>query len=1008
MRKILFTLLFALSVGYVTAQDVIRGIVKDETNQEMPGATIFIKGTTNAAVSDAEGRFSIKAPKVFPFTITISLVGYKSQDVEIYELSEEDIEVSLNLDNVLNEIVVVGYGTQKREDFTGSVASVPTDLKLQPVSSPERLLQGSISGVQVTQSSGQPGAGVSVRVRGGTSITAGNEPLYVIDGFPVYNSETGADAGVTSGPKINPMSFFNPSDIESIDVLKDASATAIYGSRGANGVIIITTKKGKHNFSSVNYDGYYGVQSVLHKVPLLNAEQWGSLKNDALADSGKPALYTADQLSQLGKGTDWQDEAFHSAVIQNHSLSFLSGTDRSTVAISGNYFKQDGIIRFTGFDRYSGRINLEHEFNSRFKVNAFITGSTTRADVAPDGLVPAILQMPPVIPVRDDNGNFVVQNTYGTAVGNPINTLYNQINKTTTNRFLMNGSGEYTIIEGLTAKVLLGADIISNKQNRYLPSTVYEGRPGGFATVGSLSTTNWLNENTLNYKKIVDDHSFDILIGNTQQQSVTETFSAASSNFVNDKLTFNDLKSGAVLGQPQSYYQKWVLQSYLARFNYAFKDRYFLTLTARSDGSSRFGSANKWGTFPSAAIAWNATREEFMKSIPQISLLKFRFSAGLTGNQEIDPYKSITRLTYLRYNFANTLVAGFAPTTHGNADLGWEKTTQYDFGIDLGVLDNRINLVTDLYYKRTNDLLLEVPVPYTTGIESEFQNLGSVENKGIELGINTQNFVGKFQWTTSLIFSANRNKVLDLGPGVDNFIPIDPSNTPRPSGIVQVGQPLGSFYMYKTNGVFQAGDDFSLSPLAKTEPGSQKYQDVNHDGQITQAGDRTIVGNSQPKFLASITNTFKYKNFDLTIFFQSSYGNKIFNNTRAELETGSGFIGAYGTLANRWTPTNTNTDMHRAVEDPSPTLSDRFVEDGSYLRLKNLTFGYTLPQTIASKARFSKVRIYVSGQNLLTWTNYTGFDPEVSRNGQSALNSGIDNGVYPNSKSIMGGLSLSF
>lgn len=1010
MRKFLTTVLFMiLSFEFGMAQEIVRGVVKDDSGEALPGSTVFVRGTNIATTTDAEGSFSIKPPKEFPFTITINLVGYKTQEVEVYELSEEALDVTLKIDNILDEIVVVGYGTQKREDFTGSLASVPTELKTQPVSSPERLLQGAISGIQVTQSSGQPGGSVSIRVRGGTSITAGNEPLYVVDGFPIYNSENSADAGVTSGPKINPLSNINSTDIESIDVLKDASATAIYGSRGANGVIIITTKKGRHNESSLSYDGYYGVQSVLKKVDLLNAAEWGSLKNDALRDSGKPALYTDEQLSQLGKGTDWQDEAFRAAPIQSHSLSLSTGGEKTTLALSGNYFNQQGIIVGTGFDRYSGRLNIDHEINDRFKVAAYLTGSVTRADVAPDAVVPALLQMPPVISVKDENGAFIQRSTFETSVANPINTLYNQINETTTKRFLLNGFGEYKVIEGLVVKVLLGSDFINNKQNRYMPSTVFEGLPGGIASVGSLSSTNWLNENTISYKKqFGTDHSIDVVVGNTQQQFTSEAYIANASVFVNDLLTYNDLGSGSVLGQAKSNQNKWTLQSYLGRINYGFKERYLLTLTVRSDGSSRFGSKNKWGTFPSAAIAWNATKEDFVRNIPEISQLKFRLSAGLTGNQEIDTYRSIARLAYLRYNLGNNLVAGFAPNSYGNADLGWEKTTQYDFGIDAGFLSNRINLISDIYYKRTNDLLLEVPVPYTSGLESAFQNIGSVENKGIELGLNTKNLIGKFQWSTNFIFSANRNKVLSLGPNITEFYPIDPTNVPRPSGIVKVGESLGSFYMYKTNGVFQEGEDFSLSPLQNTKAGSQKYQDVNTDGFITQAGDRTIVGNSQPKFLASITNTFRYSNFDLSIFFQSSYGNKIFNNTRAELETGTGYTGASGTLRNRWTPTNTDTDMHRAVEDPSPTLSDRFVEDGSYLRLKNLSLGYTIPESITSKVKIKNLRIYVSGQNLLTWTNYTGFDPEVSKNGQNALNSGIDNGVYPNSKTILGGVSLSF
>ncbi len=990
-----------------TINSTLKGQVIDGKSRiPLPGAVVHIKGTTHEVITDDEGRFNFVTGQSFPYILIVSYVGYQTNELTV---SQPEVEIQLTPgDRQLDEVVVTGYGTSKRSDFTGSLSSLSKQaLNLDRTSSPERLLQGTISGVQVTQSSGQPGGGVSIRVRGGTSIAAGNEPLYVIDGFPITNNNYLTDAGVTNGPKINPLSTINPSDIESIDVLKDASATAIYGSRGANGVILITTKRGKSNASTITYDGYYGVQKLIKKIGLLNAQQWGALKNDALIDAGKPPLYTDEKLNELGRGTDWQDEAFATAPIVNHNLSIFKGSEKSRLALSGNYFKQDGILKNTGFERYSFRLNFDHEFNDRFKFGSFITGALTSANVAPDAVVYGILNMPPVVPVYDENGNFTVSSNFETSVANPINTLLNQINKTKTGRFLLNGYGEYKITDYLTAKVLIGGDFINNKQNRYLPSTVFEGFPGGIASIGTLSSTNWLNENTLTYKRdIGNDHSLDVIVGNSQQQSLTETVITGTANFVSDHFTYNNLGSGSILSVPTSYNEKWTLQSYLARVNYSFRNKYYLTLTARADGSSRFGGDNKWGTFPSAAVAWIASNEDFIEAVPAISQLKLRFSAGLTGNQEITPYQSLARLAYYNYNFNNTLVGGFAPSSYGNQNLGWEKSLQYNLGVDVALFSSRIRIVTDIYYKKTNDLLLEVPIPYSSGLESAYQNYGSVENKGIELAVNTQNITGVFNWTTSLVLSANRNKVLSLGPGITEFIPIDPTNLPRPSGIVKVGEPLGSFYMYVTDGVFQEGDDFSQSPLARTGPGSQKYKDVNGDGVITQAGDRTIVGNSQPKFLAGITNTFTYKNFDLTVFLQSSYGNKIFSNSRAELEMGNGFTNAYATLLNRWTPANTNTDMHKAVEDPSPTLSDRFIEDGSYLRLKNLTLGYSLPLRVASKLKIKGARFYVTGQNIFTWTNYTGFDPEVSRNAQNVLNSGIDNGVYPNSKTILGGVSI--
>ncbi|HET7733985.1 MAG TPA: TonB-dependent receptor [Paludibacter sp.] len=991
---ILVTTITALSA--FAQQIEIKGKVLEEgTKSSVIGAVIKIKGQKVTATSDVNGNFGVKV-KALPVTLLVSSVGFKNQEIEVYEAEPTTIYLTED-QNRLSSVVVVGYGTQKRSELVGSIASVSTDaLKKTPAASIDNLLQGAVSGAQVTQSNGQPGAGVSIRVRGGTSINAGNEPLYVIDGFPVYNGDASVDAGVTSGSSINPLSSINPADIESIDVLKDASSTAIYGSRGANGVILVTTKAGKKGSSAITYDGYYGVQRVAKKIAVLNAQQWGALKNDALKDAGKNPFYTQSQLDSLGTGTDWQAAAFRDAPVQSHTLSISTGTDKTKILLSGNYFQQDGVIINTGFDRYSGKLNLDHELNKKFRIGVYLNGSLTHAVVAPTSTVPNILSMVPVVAVRDANGKYTSNSSFGATVANPIATLTEAINETNTTRFLVNGFGEYKIIEGLTAKVSLGTDIINNKQNKYTPSTLYESSPGGNASIGSLSSLNWLNENTLNYKKTFGaKHAFDVLVGNTQQHSRTETFIAGASNFVSDAFTYNNIGSGTVVSIPASASSEWTLQSYLARINYGYDERYLLTLTARADGSSRFGKNNKWGTFPSAAFAWNASNEKFLKGLKQISSLKFRLSAGLTGNQEIDPYKSLARLSNYQYSFANSLVNGFATSSFANDNLTWEKTAQYDLGVDLALFADRIQLTSDVYYKKTSDLLLEVPVPYSSSLSSAFQNLGVVQNKGIEVGLKTLNLTGKFEWTTNFIFSVNQNKVLSLGTA-DYFFVTDPaSTTTLPTQIIKVGESVGSFYMYQADGVDAA-------------TGNQKYKDLNDDGKITQDADRTIVGSTQPKFLASITNTFCYKNFDLSIFLNSSYGNKIFNWTRANLELGTGYTGAVATLLNRWTATNTNTDMHKAIENPAVTISDRFVEDGSYLRLKNISLGYTFPKKLISKVKIKAARVYVSGSNLLTWTNYTGYDPEVNTNGQNSISSGMDRGAYPTAKTVLGGVSITF
>jgi len=1001
---LLLTGLFSHAYG----QEAVKGIVRDDSGQSIPGATIVLKGTSKYASSDVDGKFSIAAPKELPFTLQINITGYQQQEVDIYELSTEPAEISLKTANVLDQVVVIGYGTQKKGDITGSVSSVPQLALKQPISSFDRALQGAAAGVQVTQVSGQPGSAVSIRIRGGNSITGGNEPLYVIDGFPVYNNNSDANSGVTAGPSINALASLNPSDIESIEVLKDASATAIYGSRGANGVVIITTKKGKAGQNSLTYDAYYGTQKLLKRVDVMtNAKDWALLKNDARANSGKAAYYTQDQINQLGEGTDWQKEAFRSAAIQNHQLSLVGGDDRTRYAISGNYFKQDGILKNTDFERYSGRVNLDRDFSTKFKVGVNLTASKITAQVANAGIVNGLLSMPPTVNVRDAKGKYTYQSEFETPLGNPIATLEKEVNRTTTYRFLGNIYGEYTFIEGLVGKVSFGTDVINNKQNRYQPSDIYQGansNPTGKASVGTKFASTWLNENTLSYSKTFqNNHSLNAVVGYTQQAFSVESAIAGSEAFVSDQLAYNDLSSGSVYSQPQSGSSAWALNSYLGRINYSINQKYIFTVSGRADGSSRFGKDKKWGYFPSAAFAWNVSKEGFLSGVRSISNLKLRLSAGVTGNQEIGQYLSLATLTSNTYFFGGQTYVGFAPNRIANPDLGWETTTQYDGGIDLSLFKNRINVVFDAYYKKTTNLLLNVPVPYTTGQTTALQNYGSVGNKGLELGINVENLKGAFNWNTNFVFSINRNKVLTLGDGASYII--------SGANIAQVGKPLGAFYGYRTNGIFQTGDDIATLPTinpATTKPGDRRYADINGDGKITQTDDRTIIGNAQPKFQGGITNTLSFLNFDLSFFFQGTYGNKLFNQNKQQLELLTGQQNASTAAYERWTPTNPSNTVQRAFEDPAAVNTSRYVEDASFLRLKNLTLGYNLPKRISSKIHSSQIKIYVSAQNLVTWTKYTGFDPEVSRNEQSTLNQGIDYSVYPSSKSFLGGLSISF
>jgi TonB-dependent starch-binding outer membrane protein SusC len=1033
MKKILLTVAVTVFlIAHAFAQDRLSGAVHDETGGTLPGATIVQKGSSNHAVSDVDGKFTLALPKDYPVTLIVNMVGYKAQDIEVYEAPEEPLDITLQIDGVLDEVVVVGYGEQKRKDITGSVASVPTELKAQPVASVERLLQGSVAGAVVTQTSGQPGGGVSVQIRGNNSITAGSEPLYVIDGFPINNDYDLNDAGVTNGSKINPLSSINTADIETIDVLKDASATAIYGSRGANGVVIITTKRANKNESLITYSSYFGVQKVIRTLPLLNGAQWWALRREAAVNSGKlgtlltnnknavkDAIANNYTLDTLGEGTDWQAAAFRDAPIQNHSLSILTGNEKTSVSISGNYFKQDGVLINTGFQRVSARINVDHEYNDRLKLISYITGSAVKADVAPDAVVPALLQTPPSLPIFNNKGKYILKSVFESGLANPINSLENQLNTTQTNRVLANIAAEYKLADGLTAKVLFGADIVDNKQDRYLPSTTSEGDPAkGLATVGSIFTTNWLNENTLSYTKTFNNvHSLSAIIGATAQASKSELSVAESQGFEFDDLTTNSIGDAAIANKPRSATIEWQLASFLGRVNYGYRNKYLATVTVRSDGSSRFGKNNKWGVFPSVALGWNISEEDFF-NIDRITALKLRASAGITGNQSIPPYSSLAKLGTFRYNFSNTTLIGYAPLSANNPDLGWEKTVQIDVGTDIGFLKNRITLAADVYLKRTSDLLLGAPVSGTSGLAIQsggqtstvYQNIGEVENKGIELALNVQTVAQpNFQWNTTLVYATNHNEVLSIGPGVDQFIP----NINQPS-IVKKGYAIGSFLVYETDGLIQPGEEgpTALTPQQQKGVGGQKYKDQGiKDGKITQADDRVVIDN-QIDFTAALTNTFNYQtpvgSFDLTVLFQGQVGGKIYNQNQGQLELATGYINASTVVLNRYTESNTNTDVKAAFQDPAITISDRFIESATYLRLKNVSLGYTLPTAWTERIKARNVRIYFSLQNYKTWTNYSGYDPEVSMSGQALINKGIDFGVYPNSKTALGGISLNF
>jgi TonB-dependent starch-binding outer membrane protein SusC len=1003
-----------------TKEITLTGRITDAGSSDpLAGVVVHIKGTTHQVLTDEKGDFKFVTAQTVPLVYELSYVGFKSKEVTVEDYGFKQITLNNN-NRGLNEVVVIGYGTQRRSDITGSVASVPKGLLNIPATSFDNLLQGGVSGVSVTQSSGQPGSTSTIRIRGGNSITFGNDPLYVIDGFISYNNNNLSNSGAATGSKLNALATINPSDIESIEVLKDASATAIYGSRGANGVVIITTRRGKKGADEVNYSGYYGRQEVSKKLSLLNGSQWASLVNDINISDGVAKTYSDSAVNAFGKGYDWQSAGLRTAPVQNHELSVSGGDEKSRYLVSGNYYNQQGIVLNTNFIRYSGRLNYERNVSDNFKIgtNIFVskslqnglTGATIN-NITPASAWANLLQTVPIITIYGANGKYNTVNPYLTTPTNPIQDITATTNQSNLVRTLGNIYLEYKILSGLTLKVTGGVDLFNTKQNYYAPSNTSGGYASvGVGSVGTVSSTSWLNENTLTYDhSIHDKHFFTILAGYTTQSQNDESAVASAQKFPNDLTAYNNLAYGATPILPSSNSHNSTLNSFLGRISYSYLHKYNITISERADGASVLGSNNKWGYFPSVGVSWNASQEDFFTPLAgTINNLKIRASAGQTGNSNVPPYSSLAALTPTNYYFNNTLVTGIAPIQLANPDLKWETTTQYDAGLDLGLFKNRISLVFDAYYKKTTDLLLNVPFPLYTGYASVLENVGSVENKGIEISLNADIVRSKdLIWHANIVFAKNENKVLSLGNGTQNFTPTAPTGQQSPV-IVLVGQPLGTFWGYSTNGLLTTDDITKGVPLLTGVPqkvGDRKYIALNGHTSVTSA-DKHNLGNSQPKFTYGFSNTVSYKGFDLSFLLQGSYGNKLFNQFEQIAEKPTLALNAAGVLADRWTASNTSGTIPRATNSPVPQVIDRYVEDASYLRLKNLTLGYNLPKEWLSKVHVKQFRVYVGAQNLFTITHYTGYDPEANYFDGDNTKQGIDFGVYPPVRTYLVGVNL--
>ena len=1000
----------------ITNNKKITGKVTDEKNEPIIGANVVVKGSTTGTITDMDGNFTLEVPD--QATLLVSYIGYTPKEVAVK--NQNNLSIMMIEDSkTIDEVVVIGYGSVKKSNLTGAVSSVKTtEIQQTPMTSIDQGLVGRASGVQVTQTSGMPGAVASIRVRGSSSLQGGNEPLYVIDGFPVYS---GTGFGSTGGnTQISGLSTVNPSDIESIEILKDTSATAIYGARAANGVVLITTKSGKKGRDIITFESSFGVQNVAKTIDVMNAQEYAALVNEAYTNDGLDAPYNTTQLGEiakLGNGTNWQDEIFRPAMIQSYQLTFSGGDNKTTYAISGGYFDQKGVIINSDFKRYSLRLNLDRQIFNTLKVGTHMSGThtisrTSATDVGGrDGVVNGALKMNPIQSVyaNEETGEYTPTNDPGLLIPNPVATAKEEIYNNATTRVLGDVYAEWEFLKDLKLKVSLGMDIMYLKQNKYTPSNIYQSLGIASAKVGVNRSINWLNENILTWNKTFKDiHSLNILGGFTIQRNNVESVTGASSNFVNDVMKYNNLGAGSIYDKPESSATQWSLMSYLARINYSLYDRYLFSVNGRVDGSSRFDGNNKYGFFPSGSVAWRISEEGFMEPVKAvINNLKLRTSYGFTGNTEIGVYESLATLGSNSWTIGNQLVSGFYPNRIPNPDLKWEKTGQFDIGFDLGLFNNRLRLTADYYYKKTTDLLYNVAIPSASGYDSMLKNIGSVQNKGYELSIESDNLSGAFSWTTAFNISFNRNKVLELGGETYKDVGTydDHLKTSDIRRLI-VGQPIGVFYGYRFDGIFQneaecAQQTSSPSPIGV---GLRRYKDLNGDGKIDATNDREILGDANPKFFGGMTNTFAYKGFELNVFLQYSYGNKIFNYNAMELESPTGGQNVYQDLVNRWTPTNPSNEYQKATTNRNNIVSDRFIEDGSFLKLKTVSLSYSFPKL--NWKHIGGLRLYVTGQNLLTWTKYRGYDPEVSYRGASTLEAGEDFGGYPQARTFMFGIKL--
>lgn len=1034
--------LLAFSCHLALAQSSkITGTVTDSNGEPLIGVNVVVKGTAGGTITDFNGAYALDAaPNA---TLVFKYVGYEDKLVEVKQKTLINVVMKEDTQN-LDEVVVVGYGTVRKRDLTGSVSSVGAEkLKERSFGNALQSMAGQVSGVQITQTQGAPGMAPTIKVRGSSSINAGTTPLYVIDGIPLEdNTVSTGDNGSASNMSFNrnPLNSINPNDIESIEILKDASSAAIYGSRGANGVVLVTTKQGKVGKTKIEANYEFGLSRVNRRIKVMNATEWIDfetaarnnswatiLKNNPNAVRGNNTIIPKEfsdpaWLERIGEGTDWQDVLFRTAFTHNAQVSASGGNEKTQFMLSAGYLNQEGVVDQNEYDRISLRSNVRHQFNDHFNVGMNI--SLTRSNDASYGtagksdVVSLTVQSAPIFPLYVETGNLgfkdpnSIWNTfvkYGFQQWHPYSLTREMSKKKTTNTILVNSFLEWKLMDGLTFKTALNANSEDSQYNSYWNEGQkygYSGWVPATADFYSMRSFNWAWENTLNYNKVfAGDHAVTGLLGYIMQEQRIELGNMTAGSFSNDMV--HTLNAGKVSKGATSA-EEWALLSYLARATYSYQGKYLASLALRADGCSRFGKNNRWGYFPSASIAWRMSEENFMKNIEWVDNLKLRLSYGETGNNQISNYGAIGLLGYSPYVEKGNSVQGIYTNTFPDADLKWEKTGQVNFGIDAGFLKNRINMGLDIYYSKTRDLLLDVPIPVLTGFTSSLTNIGELENRGIELSLSTRNIEGAFTWSTDFNISMNRNKVLKLGA---NDAPIL-VNTNDAISKTEVGQPVGNYFGYIIDGVLSQKDiDSGMPVYPGSEAGDPKVRNVNGD-KVISPDDRTIIGNYQPDFTWGMTNNFSYKGIELSVMLSGAQGGEIMNQHSRFLKSFNGDRNAYQYVTDYWKsdadPGSGKINKPRVIQNTVQAQSSTYwVEDASFVRIKNIRLGYNFPSSLLSKWHISNIKLYVNFENVYVFSDYSNYDPEGSTF-QSGYRVGYDYGAYPNPFSATAGVNFTF